>query len=335
MTDATELDGWTLTTAELGLVLGKRSTNRLGLALLLRYFGAFGRFPRSGAEIPADALRYVADQLGIEAPVHGGVLQERTTERYRAEVRAFFGFREATDVDAEGLTIWLRDNAVSATRDRDQLTELLEVECRRRSIEPPAPDSVGRIVRSAIHAYEERFYEEVHARLSPVTREQLDALLQAPEADGIDTEEVSTSRAIINGLRSDPGRVGVRSIRRELAKLEIIRKLELPADLFDRARPHELELYRQRVAVETPRELRRHPEAQRLTWVAAFAYLRGRAITDTLVDLLNDTIHRINSRADRRVSEAFNRRSQARHREDEYPLSACRCDPRPSGRPGP
>lgn len=74
-------------------------------------------------------------------------------------------------------------------------------------------------------------------------------------------------------------------------------------------------MYRQRVAVEAPYELRRHPEPARLTWLAVFAYLRGRAITDTLTDLLTDllvdTIHRINEKADRRVSEAL-RRSQAR-----------------------
>jgi hypothetical protein len=42
-----------------------------------------------------------------------------------------------------------------------------------------------------------------------------------------------------------------------------------------------------------------------LTWLAAFAFLRDRAITDTLTDLLVDTVHRINAKADRRVSEAL------------------------------
>jgi len=34
-----------------------------------------------------------------------------------------------------------------------------------------------------------------------------------------------------------------------------------------------------RVVVEAPHELRRHPEAARLTWLAAFVYLRGRQLT--------------------------------------------------------
>ena len=39
----------------------------------------------------------------------------------------------------------------------------------------------------------------------------------------------------------------------------------------------------------------------RLTWLAAFAYVRGRAITDGLVDLLIETIHHIGARAERKV----------------------------------
>jgi len=50
-----------------------------------------------------------------------------------------------------------------------------------------------------------------------------------------------------------------------------------------------------------PYELRRHPEAARLTWRAAFAHLRGRTLIDDLVDLLIETIHHIGARAERKV----------------------------------
>jgi len=56
-------------------------------------------------------------------------------------------------------------------------------------------------------------------------------------------------------LREDTGRAGVNSIRDEMQKLDIIRNLELPEHLFDYALPHELEMYRQRVAAEAPYEL--------------------------------------------------------------------------------
>ena len=86
-----------------------------------------------------------------------------------------------------------------------------------------------------------------------------------------------------------------------MAKLDLIRQLELPPGLFDHTSAQELERYRQRVAVEASFELRRHPEPMRFTWLAAFAYVRGRSITDSLVDLLIETIHHIGARAERKV----------------------------------
>ena len=52
---------------------------------------------------------------------------------------------------------------------------------------------------------------------------------------------------------------------------------------------------------EAPYELRRHPEAARLTWLAAFVHLRSRTLTDDLIDLLIETIHHIGARAEHRV----------------------------------
>src|SRR5271165_5735923 len=48
------------------------------------------------------------------------------------------------------------------------------------------------------------------------------------------------------------------SMQEELAKLELIRGIDLPADLFNHASPRDLERCRRRVAVEAPHELRRH-----------------------------------------------------------------------------
>jgi TnpA family transposase len=87
----------------------------------------------------------------------------------------------------------------------------------------------------------------------------------------------------------------------ELAKLDLIRRIDLPADLFNRAAPRDLDRCRRRVSVEASYELRRHPDAARLTWLASFVYLRARSLTDDLVDLLIETIHQIGARAERKV----------------------------------
>jgi hypothetical protein len=297
-------DLWTVSATEQSAVVAKSMPNRLSFALLLKYFGIYGRFPKSVDDLDPGVIAALAKQIGSEVTIRNEAFElDRTVKRYRAEIRTFFGFRGATIRDAQELTDWLRDNTVFEGRDREHLAHTLQLECRKRKLEPPAPERVDRIVRAAIHAYEERFYHETSAKLSPLTRTRLDELLR-PAGDDADDEEAS-SRAVINTLRSDPGRAGVNSIREEMAKLTTIRGLELPAELFANTRAAEIELYRQRVAVETPWELRRHPDEARLTWLAAFAHSRGRAITDSLTDLLIETIHRINSKADRRVNEAL------------------------------
>jgi len=221
-----------------------------------------------------DAL---VQQLALRGvPPYDGV-GTRTIKRHRAEIRAFFGFRETSMDDGEALSAWFRDHAISQLRDIAQLTTVLESECRRRQLEPPAPDRIERIVRSAVAMYEERFQARTLDRLAPLVRARLDALLLPAEGDGDGGDEKALPRTIISTLRSDPGRVGVNSMRGELEKLAIIRDIELPADLFADAFAHDLESFRQRVAVETPWELRRHPEAARLTWLAPFVHLRGRA----------------------------------------------------------
>ena len=114
-------------------------------------------------------------------------------------------------------------------------------------------------------------------------------------------EAAGTTPALLLQLRDDPGRASLASVQGHLTRLKIIRQLDLPADLFTQVLPHELERYRQRVTVEAPYELRRHPEANRLTWLAVFAHLRGRTLIDELVDLLIETIHHIGARAERKV----------------------------------
>ena len=199
----------------------------------------------------------------------------------------------------------LRDQVAAIGAAPDQLAALLETRCRELSIEPPAADRVDRIIRAAIHAHDERFHAAILDRLAPATRGRLEALLrpEGNESPAIQPpiRRTGTAPASLLRLRGDPGKPNLAGVQEELAKLKLIRGIELPPDLFARVLPHEIERYRRRVAAEAPYELRRHPEAARLTWLAAFVHLRGRTLTDDLVDILIETIHRIGARAERRV----------------------------------
>src|SRR5882672_4900140 len=109
---------WTVTPADELLIAAKSRANRFSFALLLLFFRAHGRFPRTQDEIEPATVADVARQLDIgltSAQTLAG--SGRTVERHRADIRTLFGFREASVADGEALTEWLRDHAVAETRD--------------------------------------------------------------------------------------------------------------------------------------------------------------------------------------------------------------------------
>jgi hypothetical protein len=115
---------WTLAPEELALLANKAGPTRLGFAVLLKTFARDGRFPRSRQEVTAAVVVHLAKQVGVSAEQY---LQYdwtgRTIKYHRAQIRAFFGFREATVQDAQAWSTWLLDNQVPHEQRVDQLRE--------------------------------------------------------------------------------------------------------------------------------------------------------------------------------------------------------------------
>ena len=305
------IEHWTLIPTELDLLTKKTATNRLGIALLLKYFQYEGRFPTSKAEIPNEVVRYVAQLLKVSPDRFDNYdWQGRTIKAHRAIIRDFLGITEATVKDAENLTAWLSTQVLAY----DLKPESLEIAASERlhhlKIEPPTQERLQRIVRSAIRSFEDDFCNKTAQQLVSPVRTKLDELLETTSESNNSEEQGETESTVPHNtpsslaiLKSDPGRIGLDSLISEAAKLEQLRQLELPNNLFGGISNKVLQIYKQRVAVEPPRELRRHPDSRRYTLLSAFCWLRTQEITDKLVELLIQIIHRINSRAERRVSK--------------------------------
>ena len=131
----------------------------------------------------------------------------------------------------------------------------------------------------------------------------MDALIDSSiPSDDQDADESSDWHSTpFSVLKTDPGRVSLKSVLRELEKLSQIETLALPDNLFAEIQPKILRQYRLRAAAEPPREGRRHPEPIRYTLLAAFCWQRRQEIIDGLVDLLIQIVHRISVRAEKKV----------------------------------
>ncbi len=153
---------WTLQPDEHSRLNDASGVTRLGLAILFKFFQFLGRFPRNSGEVPAAAVEHVARQVGVPAMLwsqykwHG-----RTMEYHRARIRFSLGFREPTLDDGMAMTGWLTGEVGTLDRHRERLTAALLERYRSQKIEPPAPDSIERMVRSAVQSYDSNLCETV------------------------------------------------------------------------------------------------------------------------------------------------------------------------------
>ncbi len=318
------IEHWTLLPSELTLLNPKKEANRLGFALLLKFYQYEGQFPSNKGEIPTSVRNYVAQQLKIEPNTFDNYdWAGRTIKAHRVAIREFLGFHEATLSDQKALKTWLEKQVMAYDLKVEALLVAAKSYLHSRSIEPPTSERLERLVRSAIHGFEESLFKNIAQKLSKRTKEQLDQFLITSSEEYSDevvnftkqqileenssqfTDEPSPvlHKSLLSLLKSDPGRLGLDSWTKEAEKLEQLRQLDLPTDLFKGISSKVLEIYKQRVAVEPPRELRRHPEQRRYTLLAAFCWLRLAEITDNLVELLIQIVHRIGARAERKVEK--------------------------------
>ena len=302
------VEHWTIVPEDWPLIEPKQSATRLGFAVLLKCFQYAGAFPRAPQDVPLTVVEHLAQQVGVPPDAWAQYdWYSRTIERHRAQIRQHLGFHEATVADGETLVTWLCEQILPTTRRPDHLREAMVQRCRALRIEPPTAERLDRLIRSAVHREDTRVGTGILHRLSATTQAQLDALLGPAEApaSGPNGSTPILERALLQELRADPGRATLDNLFQEIAKLERIRALQLPPTLFDDMAPTVLQAYRQRVAAEEPYEIRRHAVPLRMTLLAAYCLLRARELTDILVDLLLELIHRLGAKAERKVEKAL------------------------------
>jgi TnpA family transposase len=295
---------WSFSSDELTLIPYRDASCRLGVGALLKFFQLEGFFPSSVKDIPSVAMDHMAKLLDVNPQAISDYdWQGRTGARYRGRLRTAMGIRPATAEDFKAVEKWLREDVVPWDHDSRHLQDAVHKWYRSRLIEPPTAGRIERLVRSAVRTHETEICDGTATKLLPSTRKAMDALIDSSiSSDDQDADEGSDWHSTpFSVLKTDPGRVSLKSVLRELEKLRQIEALALPDTIFAEIQPKILRQYRLRAAVEPPREVRRHPEPIRYTMLAAFCWQRRQEIIDGLVDLLIHIVHRISVRAEKKV----------------------------------
>lgn len=299
------IDHFTFLSNELSLIGNKTGETRLGFAVMFKFFQYEAKFPNHKNEIPKTVLNYIAKQIGISSEFFENYdIGSRTYYNHKAQIREFFNFREVTNDDMLEMTEWLSKQVFYNDADLETLKEKAYKRFRKLRIEPPTPDRLDRITRSSLHSYENQFFQETFDKLSKDTLTKMDDLIsELTVYEESDFDYKSNNSLSFSELRSDPGRIGIDSVFREVLKLKTIQQIELPENLFSTIPQKIIKKYKQRALSEDIRELRRHPNPIKYTLLSTFFWLRSREITDNLIELLIQIIHRISVRAEKKVEK--------------------------------
>lgn len=294
-----ELDEhFTLIADELALLTSTTDHNRLGFAVLLKCFEYEGRFPPNRASVSNDLVAYLAKQLNVSPKVFdqydwGGP----SIRQHRARIRQWLGFRPYEEADRQALIEWLRFHVLPKNQNLEFLIETACQHLRVKQIEPPTRRSIERIIRSAIQSYEIEVFDSVYQNLPATTRQRLDELL-IPNQSQVEQRLTDT---LFHQIKTCHVRVSLNSVLQAAKQLERLQQLQLPPDLFASVPPKVVERFRRRAAVESPSQLRRHPEKIRSVLLAAFCLSRQSEITDDLVECLIQIVHKISTKAERKI----------------------------------
>ncbi len=301
------IESWTLLPKEMELLGNKTGENRIGFAVLLKFFSNVAQFPLHPCEVPETVLTYIAKQVKVPVEKYADYdWQGRTIKYHRAQIRKFLNFREATVKDASDMVKWLKQEVLPVEQRIEFLEELVYKRFRELCIEPSTPGRIDRLIRTALHQYETHFCADLLSKLPSQALRQIDTFLDVEDSTDKATEAEESEKlrqSDFSYLKTDPGPVGLDSLLTEVEKLQRLRQVGLPPNLFSCVSAKILQTYRQRAAIESPRDLRMHPEPIRYTLMSAFCWVRSQEITDNLVELLIQIVHRIGVRAEKRIEQ--------------------------------
>jgi hypothetical protein len=291
-----ELDEhFTVLPQEHTLLAQKSPAQRLGCAILLKYFPWEGRFPTAWHDVPHAVIRHLAERLGVPGDsARQYDLEGRLARYHKEQIRQWMGFRPGTTADAEAINAWVCPHTRIDEVAVPPLLSRLADRYKQLKIELPTPSRLERLAHSALQTVDGQFFTTLAQALAPETRALLDTML------------TETSAALsLTTLKADPGGHSLETLLTEVEKLQQRQRLARPHDLLIPLSARYLRRIKLRVATETLHELRRHPESIRYALLAVFCYVRAQDSTDTRIEVFLRLIHHIGASAERRVDQVL------------------------------
>jgi hypothetical protein len=224
--------------------------------------------------IPAEALRFVADQVDA-TPEALAAYAARFQTRYEQldALRTDFGFADVTPQHRREILVWLMPVALATTSAATIAATLMD-EVRRQRLIVPGPFIVDQLVSAAMASAERQVAHQLTRDLLPAQAKALDALLTTKE---------SASISVLAWTRQPPGAPGHRALMRLVEQRGMLSTIAIDPACVDGIHPERLRKLAREGARFTAQHLRAlSPLRRRATLVVT--------VLDTITRLTDDTV---------------------------------------------
>jgi len=289
MTDRSFLEIWSLSFSDFEFLDTYHQGSRVWVGVQLLYFRDHGHFLEDLPDLPPDARTYVGDQLGLAGTPYYDVSRD-TARRHQLEILRHLGFHRATERDRETLRDWLMVELGGRDAGFEDWVAAGYRWSRQHSIFIPSDKIMKRIVGSARKAFRDALFQRIAERLPQKTTSALEGCLAEP------LDPTGFQR-----MKDDVGAATLENVLRASTKLAFIQRLDLPFDAMSQIDRRWVSRIARQVEGETASEMRRHPTSHRFALLAIYLMHRRAQMTDGLIDLLLEVVHRMNTRSRRKV----------------------------------
>ena len=293
-----------LTTDELSIIMSKKGVrNKLLLTVMLQYYKIKKTFPETHNALVSYLSKSMADEIKTESCYfHELDVNNRTVKRFRQEIRAMFGYREATDADGIHFINWLVSDLLPKMLQDHEIKVALKAYYQLAKIEPFSDNQEERYLGSAKNKFETQIFEKISHHLSPTDKKFIDAILNHAADDNVNKKKRSKEINLNTLKKGIPG-AKLKHVPFALEKYEAIETLWLPESITADLSRKILLKYYDRIMAYSPSHINELDECSKYAMIAIFCHVRAELLADGLGNLFSKLVRKIKKSSETHVKK--------------------------------
>jgi len=293
-----------LTTNDLATIMGKKGVrNKLLFAVMLQYYKIKKAFPETHNTLVSYLSKLMADEIKTESCYFYELdVNNRTVTRFRQEIRAMFGYREATDTDGIHFINWLVSDLLPKMPQDHEIKSAFKVYYQLAKIEPFSDKREERYLDSAKNKFETHIFEKINHHLSPTDKKFIETLLNQRTDDKVNKKKRSKEINLNTLKKGIPG-AKLKHVQFALEKYDAIETIWLPESITAGLSRKVLLKYYDRIMAYSPSHINELDECSKYAMVAIFCHIRAELLADSLSDLFSKLVRKIKKSSENHVNK--------------------------------